>query len=98
MTCLCVKTLTQDERDKAQLVAMSLGYAWADSKFHDCLNKRNFSYLFLYSVSPGRTDDENKRNMITCSDSFHVNSGRTGEPVEIITLENLCQLPPLKKN
>ena len=47
------------------------------------LNKRNFSYLFLYSVSPGRTDDENKRNMITCSDSFYVNSGRTGEPVEI---------------
>ena len=47
MTCLCVKTLTQDERDKAQLVAMSLGYAWADSSFRDRLNKRNFSYLFF---------------------------------------------------
>lgn len=98
MTCLCVQTITQDERDKAQLVAMSLGYAWANPKFRDHLNKSKFSYLFLYSVSPGRTDVENKQNFITCSDSFHVKSGRTGEPVERITLENLCQLPPLKKN
>ena len=74
---LVLKTLTQDERDKAQLVAMSLGYAWADPSFRDRLNKRNFSYLFLYSVSPGRTDDDHEESLrfLRCGTSSPVLRG-----------------------
>lgn len=96
MTCLCVETLTQEDREKAQLVAFSLGYSWASPTSTNFMD-RNFKYMFLYSLSPGREYKENRKNMITCSNEFRKISGRTGEPVTKIELKDLYQLSPLSK-